>query len=212
MLSFSGNPPTIIYVGDPMCSWCYGVSKELETLKDNYEDSFSFEIVMGGLRPYNTETMLDLKSFLTHHWEDVSARSGQTFNYEVLNNPSITYDTEPPSRALIIVRELAPAQAFTFFHHIQKSFYLDNKNMHEASAYYDALSLTSIDTETFTKKFNAQTYKEKVKEDFLKAQALGVRSFPTLLIEINGKIEVLSSGYFTAADMAKKLDMIVSKK
>ena len=67
-----------------MCSWCYGISDELTIVHQHY-DHIPLELVKGGLRPYNTETMSDLKSFLQHHWEEVNKRSGQEFNYGVLD-------------------------------------------------------------------------------------------------------------------------------
>ncbi|MFQ5523922.1 MAG: DsbA family protein, partial [Acidimicrobiia bacterium] len=37
----------LIYVGDPMCSWCWGFAPEIEDLADEYP----VEVVVGGLRP-----------------------------------------------------------------------------------------------------------------------------------------------------------------
>ena len=56
-LSSIGNDPEgdkqeIIYVGDPMCSWCWGISPDLIKLRDHYRESqVAFRIVLGGLRP-----------------------------------------------------------------------------------------------------------------------------------------------------------------
>ena len=75
-----GPKPKLIYIGDPMCSWCYGFSNELSFIVEEYEDTVEFEMIMGGLRPYNTETMIDLKDFLSHHWEDVAKASGKKFS------------------------------------------------------------------------------------------------------------------------------------
>jgi len=48
---------TLIYVGDPMCSWCYGFGNEISTVISTLGDRVEVEAVMGGLRPYNTETI-----------------------------------------------------------------------------------------------------------------------------------------------------------
>ena len=42
---------TLIYFGDPMCSWCYGFSDELNDALNLLSDQVDFELVMGGLRP-----------------------------------------------------------------------------------------------------------------------------------------------------------------
>ena len=42
----------IIYVGDPMCSWCWGISPALNRLQvAARRDGIPYRIIMGGLRP-----------------------------------------------------------------------------------------------------------------------------------------------------------------
>lgn len=198
--------PTLIYVGDPMCSWCYGIANELDAVRNHFEEEIDFELVMGGLRPYNTETMSDLKSFLTHHWEDVHKASGQEFNYAILDDTDITYDTEPPSRANVIIRQMHPDLAFEFFHHIQKAFYQENKNMHHADSYFEILDSLKIDKEVFTTMFNSSEMKEKVKLDFQRASELGVRSFPTILLKTSDKTIIIAKGFASKTDMITKIN------
>jgi len=47
---------TLIYIGDPMCSWCYGLANEWETTYKTFEQEANIELIMGGLRPYNKQT------------------------------------------------------------------------------------------------------------------------------------------------------------
>ena len=72
MLNFDKK---IIYVGDPMCSWCWGFSNEFKKLLKFTADEFDGEILMGGLRPGTAEPMdQDMKDFIRHHWDEVSKR------------------------------------------------------------------------------------------------------------------------------------------
>ncbi len=42
----------IIYVGDPMCSWCWGISPALTELRDHFaKEKIAFKVIVGGLRP-----------------------------------------------------------------------------------------------------------------------------------------------------------------
>jgi len=201
--------PKVIYVGDPMCSWCYGISNELEKLTIHNADEFEFEIVMGGLRPYNQETMLDLKDFLTEHWQHVNQKSDLAFNYEILNT-DIKYDTEPPSRAVVIVRDLKPEKAFHFFKTIQNAFYFENKNLHLVESYKPILESLDIDFDTFAQHFEDQFYKDKVRLDFSKANDLGVRSFPTILLQYNGKYHTIAQGYSSFDKMNARIEKIIN--
>ena len=41
----------IIYVGDPMCSWCWGISPQLNALERyGKQQGIPFRLVLGGLR------------------------------------------------------------------------------------------------------------------------------------------------------------------
>ncbi|MFT5169075.1 MAG: putative protein-disulfide isomerase, partial [Saprospiraceae bacterium] len=50
----------IIYFADPMCSTCYGFSPTINKIEDDLEGLVDIQMIMGGLRPFNTETMKDL--------------------------------------------------------------------------------------------------------------------------------------------------------
>jgi len=200
--------PKLIYIGDPMCSWCYGIAPELEELKTHYEEELTFEIIMGGLRPYNTQAITELKDFLIEHWEEVESRSGQEFNSEILNSSNIPYDTEPPSRAVAIVRSMNPSKAFDFFHACQKAFYYENLNLNEVASYKNAIKTAGLDFQSFKTKFESAEWKAKIKEDFERAGKLGVRSFPTILLEKNNELYVISQGYSKKEDMVKRIQKV----
>jgi len=199
----------LIYVGDPMCSWCYGIAPELSKVMEHYDDKIHYELIMGGLRPYNTQTMIELKDFLTEHWEEVHHRSGQKFNYSILDSKDITYDTEPPSRATIVIRKLAPEKEIAFFKKSQLAFYLENNNMHLAESYQAILNDLNIDFQSFKELFESQEMKEAIKLDFQKAQEMGVRGFPTLILEHEGQLHLLANGYSTSEKIIQRIDKIL---
>lgn len=211
-LSASFQPrPKLIYVGDPMCSWCYGISEELAQLKQHFEDELDFEIVLGGLRPYNKETMAELSVFLTQHWMDVKSRSGQEFNFDILNDETITYDTEPPSRAVLVVRRLSAGKEFEFFKAIQHVFYFENKNMHLAESYHEVLKKMDIDVQIFNVLFDSEEIKGLVKLDFARARQLGANSFPTLLLQVGDSLHLVNRGFAPKKEMIQAIERILKE-
>ena len=40
----------IIYIGDPMCSWCYAFSPVIQRLFEKHKDESKMSLVLGGLR------------------------------------------------------------------------------------------------------------------------------------------------------------------
>lgn len=195
---------TLIYIGDPMCSWCYGFSPEFTKVIADLDENMNLEIVMGGLRPYNQDKMTDLKSFLTEHWEEVHARSGQRFRYDILNESTITYDTEPSCRAVAVMIDMAPDKAWNYFQEVQKAFYYENLNPQDPKTFVDlAKKVNGIDGADFERKFTSEQYKERVKEHFQMARNLGVNSFPTVVLKRGESYYLIAQGY-AEADQVKQ--------
>ena len=144
LMHMTSPKPKLIYVGDPMCSWCYGIAPELDQIRNHYGDRLDYELVLGGLRPYNTESMTDLKAFLTDHWQDVNKASKQPFNYGVLDRSDWLYDTEPACRAAVVFRDKYPDLSFDFFAAVQKAFYYDNQNPAKVETYLSILKANEI--------------------------------------------------------------------
>ncbi|MEM9895321.1 MAG: hypothetical protein AAF789_03035 [Bacteroidota bacterium] len=113
----------IIYVGDPMCSWCWGISPELKKLQEALpRNRVSFKILVGGLRPGGGDRWdAQMKFFLRDHWEHVSEMSGQVFNYNLLELDHFNYDTEPSCRAMVAARPFLTVTELSFFTKCRKS-------------------------------------------------------------------------------------------
>lgn len=193
----------LIYVGDPMCSWCYGFAPQLDKLVAKYKSDFELELVTGGLRPYNQQSINDLKEFLTEHWQEVNKRTDQPFSYNILDRTEWQYDTEPACRAVVVVRAMNATKEFEFFNKIQEAFYYQNKYLGAVESYYPILETLGLDKDIFTSKFQSEEYKELVKKDFKRAGALGVRGFPSVLLETNVERIVISRGYSTAEEIER---------
>jgi putative protein-disulfide isomerase len=202
--------PTLIYIGDPMCSWCYGFSPELTEALDSLQSELKLQLIMGGLRPYNTETMADLDNFLKGHWEEVHQASGQPFNYEILENKTFIYDTEPPSRAVVVARKLKPEVEFAFFKAIQQAFYLDNQNTNELDTYLDLAVRFGIDRKAFAEAFTSEEMEKSVQDDFKQAGQLGIQSFPSLLLLHQGKYYLIGRGYQKASTIVEKVKKVIN--
>ena len=80
--------PTLFYIGDPMCSWCYGMS---DILKDTQEycakNGIKFQTIVAGLRA-SGQVLWDkrFKGFLKHEWTNISNKTGKKFSFEILDS------------------------------------------------------------------------------------------------------------------------------
>jgi putative protein-disulfide isomerase len=195
---------TLIYIGDPMCSWCYGFGPELDKIKAAFPET-PVEMVMGGLRAGGTEKMSELNGFLKDHWEEVQKASGQPFNYAILNNHEVLYDTEPACRAVIVMGKLKPEVKYEYFKAIQESFYYHNTLPNDDDTYVQLAIKFGVDGETFHKLFKKQQSIMDAYSEFDLANNLGVQGFPCLIAKIDGKLYVATNGYQKADRIIKLL-------
>jgi len=210
IVNMSDQKPKLIYVGDPMCSWCYGIAEELEKVTEHYKKTIDLEIIMGGLRAgggqeWNTQ----FKEFLKRHWQDVGLRTGQPFKFDILDWESFDYDTEPACRSVVTVQSINPDKALAFFKAAQNGFYLENRDPKLVDFYKPICQNIGIDYQVFKNKFDTPEMKIATQNHFQKSQQIGVRSFPTVLVEYNGNRHLIASGYSTFEKMKEKIDSII---
>ena len=207
---YAQDKTTIIYIGDPMCSWCYGFAPEILKVKEHYSD-FDFKLVMGGLRPYGKETMKELGDFLKHHWKDVHKASDQPFSYDILKNESFVYDTEPACRATVVAREMKPEIEFPFFKAIQSRFYVHNDNTNNMETYLLLAEEFGLDKEEFKKQFESEEIKKKTQEDFSLSSQMGIKGFPSVIISQNGNLTLVSNGYMKAETLIENIKKVTKQ-
>lgn len=202
--------PKLIYVGDPMCSWCYGISEEFSKIVNHYGEKIEVEIVMGGLRAGGGEEWnTSFKTFLRHHWEEVGMKSGQPFSFKLLEQEHFDYDTEPACRAVVVAGEINKTKMFPFFKEVQFGFYVGNNDPKEVTFYEPICLSLGIDYVEFSSKFNSEEMKKKTIKHFNHAAELGARSFPTILFKHQGETHHVAIGYSTFAKMKERIEAML---
>ena len=110
------------YVADPMCSWCWGFSPVLESIRQEYRDRLTIKLVMGGLRPGSTEPITpEKRAEILHHWHNVQQMTGQPFKFEGALPEGFIYDTEPACRAVVSASFIDSSRTFPLLAAIQRA-------------------------------------------------------------------------------------------
>ena len=191
-----------------MCSWCYGFANEINQLRIELDSQVNFQLIMGGLRPYNKQTISEIGDMLKEHWQHVEDRSGNDFNYNILKRADILYDTEPSSRAVITIRQISPEHEFEFFKSIQTSFYSENKDPTLIETFLELCSKFQIDLNKFEEHFESDSLKKMTNDDFELAASMGVRGFPSVVFKDGDDLKLLSHGYTTVDKMRSRLELV----
>ena len=201
----------LIYVADPMCSWCYGFGKTLSDLQGAPADGeqFALTLVMGGLRPYTTQPMDAAKADeIFNHWQHVHEASGQPFAqapHTALHEPGFVYDTEPASRATVTVRQLWPQHAMSYFKAVQKAFYAEGKNVTRADVLANLAEQQGLPRGEFEAAFTSAEMASATRQDFAQSQAWGILGFPAVIAEHGGQLHLACNGYAPVEVLRQRL-------
>lgn len=198
----------IIYVGDPMCSWCYGMAPELMKLKAKYDD-IPFQTIVGGLRPGGGDPWDEqMKDFLAHHWKQVEERSGQQFGYKLFDRQEFNYDTEPSCRAVVTSRKWLKDADLDFFEAIQVKFYKDSEDPTTDEFYKSICEEFEIPYTEFLKEFHSDKMKELTNAEFQLNRSWGISGYPTVVLQKEEKLYAIARGYSVLENMEPLIEQI----
>jgi putative protein-disulfide isomerase len=187
----------LIYIADPMCSWCYGFGPELAKLIARHPDA-AVDVVMGGLRPFNTKpTTQEFREMLRGHWHHVATASGLPFSQAALERPGFVYDTEPACRAVVTARSLDPGKTLAYLKAVQAAFYRDGRDVTRGDELADIAGECGFERDTFRMQLDSEGMRGRTREDFARTQSLGVGGFPTLGVLHGNQVYLVTSGYVT---------------
>lgn len=206
----TGGDPTLVYVGDPMCSWCWGISPGIERLTSNR--GLPLDVVVGGLRPGPNAQLLDekLKRFLAGEWSQIAAVTGQPFDHGMLEWEDWLYDTEPAAVAVVAMRELAEPETFRFFARLQRAFYAENVDLTDVGVYERLIDGFPVEPDDFMDRLRSEGTRQGAWADFRLARRMGVNSFPTVLLRRGEDWDLVAYGYRPPDDLASRVEELLA--
>jgi putative protein-disulfide isomerase len=198
----------LVYIADPMCSWCYGFSPIIAAIAERFEERMPLKLVMGGLRAGNTAPMRpEDKDYIKGAWTRVNAASAQPFNFAFFDREGFVYDTEPACRAVVTARRLQPHMALPFKGRISQAFYAENRDMTSTDEIVKVAEEAGFEREKFAQAFLDPETRNETFRDFLTAQQLGIHGFPTLIAGSDEEgYALITNGYQPAENLLEPLE------
>ena len=188
---------TLLYIADPMCSWCWGFMPVIEKILDEYNGRLKLELLMGGLRPGTKNPMPSAqRQEILHHWEAVNRMTGQPFRFEGALPEGFIYDTEPASRGVVTASLINPESVFPFFEAVQSAFYAEQQNVTDSVVLAELAGSAGLDIQHFMRIFESELARNLTLDHFHRSRRLGVSGFPTvIMVEDGAGYRFLTRGY-----------------
>lgn len=203
--------PTVVFVGDPMCSWCYGFGPELDALRAAHVDTAEFRLMVGGLRRDRARIDARMRSYLRDAWTQVGRRTGREFRFDILET-ELVYDTEPACRAVVAARLLADEDAaFSYFDAAQRAFYRENRSPQSTDTWVDLAVDQGLDADRFLSAFESDAMKKATINDFAESRELGITGYPAVMASCGKNRRYLTLGFVEAPTLLDRLDQLIHR-
>jgi putative protein-disulfide isomerase len=209
--------PTLMYVMDPLCGWCYGMSGTMEQLEHTFADQLNFEIWVGGMVTGSRAGLLAKSAgYIKGALATVEDRTGMLFGQpfrDLLDSPTAISDSLPPCRAIVAARQLDAARAVAFGHAVQKAHYQQGADLNEASTFGPIAEACGYDGDALMALMQTPENLALTEAEFAQVGGWGINGFPTLLMRLPGdaqQLHLLTRGFAPYAPLAEALHKIAS--
>jgi putative protein-disulfide isomerase len=180
-------------------------------LYDQYRNDLDFEILPGGMwtGPNVRKQSPQMVNFFLKHDSAVADRTGITFGegYFELLKQEIVLNSEIPSRAMVSVKAIAPEKTVPFMVAVQKARYYWGKDLNLDAAYLEICENLGIDPQQFLEAFHSEEMQQATLQSFNEA-AQYAQSFPTMLVEKDGKYTIIEQGYAPFSELEKHIELL----
>ena len=185
MTTTETDPPesVLIYVHDPMCSWCYGFRPTWKLLKARLPDNLPVVSLLGGLAADSDAPMPEeMVEYLKRTWDRIQSTCGVAFNHTYWDQtpppPRTTYIS---CRAVIAAERLA-GRGEAFGERIQDAYYIEASNVWDFDILCDLAEASGFHRDSFAEALASDDVRAVHEEQRQLAERLQVEGYPSILL------------------------------
>lgn len=178
----------IYYVTDPICSHCWAIEPVLRRFKEQYEQYFNIQPVMGGLLekwhdgPIDPANGIYKPADVAGHWREVGEHSRMPIDGSLMiDNP--VQSSYPPSRVFKVIEKKHNEKiAYEFLRRAREALFAFNQNISDTLIIIEIVNKLGLDGQTIVNEADQPIGQQLLQEDFDLARNLGARGFPTIVM------------------------------
>jgi putative protein-disulfide isomerase len=195
----------VIFVTDPMCSWCWGMAPEIERARRDGDAEFEFDCLLGGINVGSTHPVSDFaRARLADVWRRVVSVTQARFG-EGLPRGDFVYNSVPACIAVEAMRELGGAPPFDFLFRLQTRFFVEGANLGEESILAAEAVAMGADEARFLAACRSPATLARVEAGFEVAKAFGTSALPSVQVDVGGKRGLVAGGYVDAPTLLESV-------
>lgn len=199
--------PSVIFVTDPLCSWCWAMLPEILAVRSQLYGWLDFELMMGGLQVGNRRPPLEADvKMLQDLWQKVAESTGQQFLGQMPDDPDFIYHSEIACRAVEAMRLFEGKSPWEFFEQLQQAFYLEARNINSVDELGKLAEPFGLESSALAKMLQSEQVIENTRVAFDTAKKLGALALPVVLLDTGAGPKLVSGGYVTAEFLVPDLD------
>ncbi len=198
--------PTLYYVHDPMCSWCWGFESMRRQLFDRLPQSLHITRLLGGLAADTEQPMGDeMRAYIQHAWREIEEKvAGKRFNFEFWSACQPRRATWPACRAVIAARRQGGEYDEKMTAAIQTAYYTQARNPSDDATLIELADEIGLNYTDFTAALNSDEVQRELLSEMELSRELSVRGFPSLLLKMENSVWTIPIDY-TQSDKMQQL-------
>lgn len=205
------NKAKLIYIYDPMCSWCWGYAPAWHELKQALDGMVTIEYRVGGLAVDSSAPMPEhMQHMLQNTWHTIGNKLGTKFNFDFWHTCQPRRSTYPACRAALLARKVK--KEAQMLEAIQHAYYLQARNPSNNIVLAELAQELGIATkEDFEQQLTSPNLDKELMTEIAGVRALPIQGFPSLVLIAHGSIYPISIDYIHWQLTYSTIERIVSK-
>ena len=194
------STPTLHYIHDPMCGWCYGAAPLVKAARELLPVQAHGGGMMAG--PARRPVTAALRGFVLPHDQSIAQLSGQPFGAAysdgVLTATSGVLDSEPPIAAILAADAVA-GRGLDLLARLQTAHYGEGRRIADRAVLEELAAAIGLDREAFATALRAvegEGVQRHIGQTRALMQRLGVQGFPSFVLEQEGGWHRIEIGPF----------------
>jgi len=199
--------PTLYYVHDPMCSWCWAFHKTWLKVQQQIKGEINVEYIVGGLAPDSDDVMpLTMQKDIEGYWKTIQDKvPGTEFNFDFWKKSKPRRSTYPACRAVLAAKSIDSSNEQAMILGIQKAYYLHAKNPSDIDVLATIAQSNHIDRDVFLDVIQSKEVQNQLEKEIQFSRSIFTQGFPSLILFKDNKYKQIKIDYNSVESIINQL-------